>query len=203
MPAAFQRRLWSGDVLRRCAGRGRLDGLVDGPVEPRDEVGLEVAEQVAGRAVALGGVGVDGAGILDEASQPVSRWWPVAYSLQRLNDAKAGSALLTLLQGDGAMTRAFAARGLGAIKEPRAIAPLVAVVAKADEATAVRIQAARALGALRASQAIEPLTKLLSAATTDPNLRLEALTALGNGGFAAGWTSSADRYAVTITPFDI
>jgi cyclophilin family peptidyl-prolyl cis-trans isomerase/HEAT repeat protein len=122
--------------------------------------------------------------LLDGAGQPVSRWWPVAYSFQRIADAKAGSVLLTLLHGDGAITRGFAARGLGAIKEPRAVAPLIAAVAKPDEATSVRIQSARALGVLRPSQAIDPLTKLLSSAATDANLRLEAVTALGQMGDA-------------------
>jgi HEAT repeat protein/cyclophilin family peptidyl-prolyl cis-trans isomerase len=119
------------------------------------------------------------AALLDTAGQPVSRWWPVAYAFQRVGDPKAASVLLALLRGDGAMTRAFAARGLGAIKEPRAIAPLVTLVGKADEPAGVRIQAARALATLRANQAIDPLVSILTTADADPNLRLEAVTALG------------------------
>jgi len=120
--------------------------------------------------------------LLDQSGQPLSRWWPVAYAFQRVADPKASRALQTLLQGQGSMTRAFAARGLGVIKEQRAVAPLVAVVAKIDEPVAVRIQAARALGAIRAMQAAEPLTKVLTERTVDPNLRLEAVIALGQIG---------------------
>jgi HEAT repeat protein/cyclophilin family peptidyl-prolyl cis-trans isomerase len=118
--------------------------------------------------------------LLDSSGQPVSRWWPVAYALQRVGDAKSAPALLALLQGEGAMTRAFAARGLGTLKEQRAVAPLVALLSKSDEATAVKIQAARALAAMGANQAIEPLTKMLTATAVDANLRLEAVTALGH-----------------------
>ena len=120
--------------------------------------------------------------LLDASGVPVSRWWPVAYAFQRVADANAAPALLMLLQGPGAMSRAFAARGLGVVKEPRAIAPLVALVGKADEPTAVRIQAARALGLLGAEQAIDPLTSALTTANIDPNFRLEAVLALGQIG---------------------
>ena len=123
--------------------------------------------------------------LLDGSGNPISRWWPVAYAFQRVGDAKAASTLLTFLQGEGAMTRAFAARGLAAIKEPRAIAPLIGDRGASGRATAVRIQAARALGALGATQAIDPLTKVVTAQKADPNLRLEALTALGQMGDAA------------------
>ena len=61
-------------------------------------------------------------------AQPISRWWPVAYAFRRVGDPRAGAVLLTLLQGEGTMTRAFAARGLGAVKEARAVAPLVAIL---------------------------------------------------------------------------
>jgi HEAT repeat protein/cyclophilin family peptidyl-prolyl cis-trans isomerase len=117
--------------------------------------------------------------LLDPSGRPVSRWWPVAYAFQRVGDARATPVLLALLQGEGAITRAFAARGLGTRKEGRAVAPLAALLAKADEPTAVKIQAARALAAIGADQAADPLTKLLTTPGVDPNLRLEAVVALG------------------------
>jgi HEAT repeat protein/cyclophilin family peptidyl-prolyl cis-trans isomerase len=117
--------------------------------------------------------------LLDASGQPVSRWWPVAYAFQRVGDTKATPVLLALLQGEGAMTRAFAARGLGALKEPRAAGPLVALLGKADEPNAVRIQATRAVAAIGANQAIDPLVKMLTATGIDANLRLEAVVALG------------------------
>jgi HEAT repeat protein/cyclophilin family peptidyl-prolyl cis-trans isomerase len=122
---------------------------------------------------ALAGVLTDGAG------KPVSQWWPVAYAFRRVADPSAGPVLLALLQGEGSMTRAFAARGLGVIKEQGAIAPLVAIVSNQVEYQNVRIEAARALAELGATAAVGPLIKLLSTPKLDPTLRLEFLTALG------------------------
>ena len=41
---------------------------------------------------------------LDEQGQPVSRWWPVAYALQRIGDRRAAGPLLTLVSGPGIYT---------------------------------------------------------------------------------------------------
>jgi cyclophilin family peptidyl-prolyl cis-trans isomerase/HEAT repeat protein len=110
---------------------------------------------------------------------PVSRWWPLAYAFRRVGDAKAGSVLLTLLQGQGAFTRAFAARGLGAIKEPRAVAPLIAVLGRDAELAMVRIEVVRALAEIGAQEAVSPLMNVVTTLKIDPNLKLEAVAALG------------------------
>ena len=73
--------------------------------------------------------------VLDADGRPRSRWWPIAYALQRVNDARAVPALLDLLNGEGQLTRAFAARGLGQSKDPRAAAPLLAIAENAGEPT--------------------------------------------------------------------
>jgi HEAT repeat protein/cyclophilin family peptidyl-prolyl cis-trans isomerase len=117
--------------------------------------------------------------LLDSGGQPVSRWWPVAYAFQRVGDARSTPVLLALLQGEGAMTRAFAARGLGVLKERRAAPALIALLGKADESVSVKIQATRALAAIGAVEAVAPLTTFLTTPKTDPNLRLETVTALG------------------------
>jgi len=119
------------------------------------------------------------ASVLTSGGQPVTRWWPVAYSFRRVGNPQAGPVLLALLQGDGVFTRSFAARGLGAIKEARAVAPLVAILGNASEVVNVRIEAARALVDLGATQAADALAGILTTPTLDPNLRLEAATALG------------------------
>ena len=119
------------------------------------------------------------AALLDASGQPRSRWWPVAYAFQRMGDPKAAPVLLTLLQGEGTTTRAFAARGLGTIKEARAVVPLVAILNSPNEPLPIKIQAARALGAIGAREAIEPLAKVLTTPKMPANLRLEAVTALG------------------------
>jgi hypothetical protein len=37
----------------------------------------------------------------------VSRWWPIAYALQRIADPRANAALLSLLSTPGRYTAAF------------------------------------------------------------------------------------------------
>ena len=61
------------------------------------------------------------AAVLDAKGAPVTRWWPVAYAFRRVGDAKAAPALRALAQGDGTYTRAFAARGLGVVKDRRRV----------------------------------------------------------------------------------
>ncbi len=119
------------------------------------------------------------AALSDGAGQPISRWWPIAYAFRRVGDPNAGAVLLTLLQGQGGITRAFAARGLGVAKERRGIEPLIATVTNQSEVTNVRIEAARALAELGASEAVDGLLAVVKAPTVDANLRLEAVTALG------------------------
>jgi HEAT repeat protein/cyclophilin family peptidyl-prolyl cis-trans isomerase len=127
------------------------------------------------------------ASVLLQDGQPVSRWWPVAYAFRRINDPRAGSVLLSLLQGDGTISRAFAARGLGIIKEPRAVEPLTAIAANAREVVNVRVEAIRSLADLNASAAAETLVAIINSGS-DANLRLEAVTALG----LLGGPSTAD-----------
>jgi len=117
--------------------------------------------------------------VTDASGQPISRWWPIAYAFRRINDPKAGPVLLALLDGQGAVTRSFAARGLGVIKEARAIPPLVAVISDDREPINVRIEAARAVAELGAAEAVPALAKILTSPKLDANLRLEAVTALG------------------------
>ncbi len=65
--------------------------------------------------------------------RPVSTWWPVAFALQRINDPRAVPALMQLARGPGKYTVAFAARGLGASKNPAA-APGTAAAARPQAA---------------------------------------------------------------------
>ncbi len=125
------------------------------------------------------------AALTDSRGTPISRWWPIAYAFRRVGDPRAAPALLALLQGEGVFSRAFAARGLGAVKEQGGVVPLVAVLARDAEVTNVRIEAARALAELGAQPAVGPLIKIISSPTLDPNLRLEAVTTLGQLGAAS------------------
>jgi HEAT repeat protein/cyclophilin family peptidyl-prolyl cis-trans isomerase len=118
--------------------------------------------------------------LTDGAGQPISRWWPIAYAFRRIEDPRAGPVLLVLLQGQGGITRAFAARGLGVIKDQRGIPALLTALSSETEVTSVRIEAARALAALEAAAAADPLIKVLTTPNVDANFRLEAVTALGD-----------------------
>ena len=115
--------------------------------------------------------------VLDQSGQPRVRWWPVAFALQRLEDPRALPALLALLKDPHPYTRAFAARGLGAMKDRTASAALVSLVA--DGSQAVAIEAVRSLARIGEPAAAVPLLKLVQAPKSEPHLRLEAVTALG------------------------
>ena len=128
--------------------------------------------------VRLGSYDAIAASVLDANGLPRSRWWPIAYALQRVNDARAVPALLELLKGDGQLTRAFAARGLGQLKDPRAATPLLDIAENAGEPTAVRIQAVRGVALLGNPGAAAAMRRLILSPKVDQNLQLEAVTAL-------------------------
>jgi HEAT repeat protein/cyclophilin family peptidyl-prolyl cis-trans isomerase len=135
------------------------------------------------------------AAVLDPNGQPLVRWWPVAYALQRLEDKRALPALLTFAKDANPYARAFAAKGLGALKDRAALPVLAPLLTSGDRG--VLIEAIRALGRIGDVSAAAPLQKLLReagvpavkpAATgpagvksepVDPIVRLEALSALG------------------------
>ncbi len=119
------------------------------------------------RAVVLG---VDGA--------PASDWWPLVYAVQRLANPAGAPALRVWLTRGGATTRAFAARGLGAIKDGESRVMLEALARDGRQTLGVRVQSVRALGAIADRRSSPVLTALL-ADTAPPNLRLEAMAALG------------------------
>lgn len=117
---------------------------------------------------------------LNAQGQPVSRWWPVAYTLQRVNDARAVPALTTLLSTPGRYTAAFAAKGLGAAKAASAAPALRDIVEQRRRDPAVVVEALRALGAIGDRSSAPLLTRIVDDASTDPSLRLEAMTALAS-----------------------
>jgi cyclophilin family peptidyl-prolyl cis-trans isomerase len=118
------------------------------------------------------------AAVLDPGGQPVTRWWPAAFALGRIEDKRAQPALLAMLAGPGKYSMAFGARGLGALKDPAAVEPLIALAGAAQSPAEVVVSAVRALASIGDGRAAEPLVKLATE-TSDPNIRLEAVTALG------------------------
>ena len=116
--------------------------------------------------------------LLDQSGRPRSRWWPVAFAFQRVNDPRAASVLLDLFSGDGQLTRAFAARGLAASKDQRAVAPLLAAAEDAGQPMAVRVQAVRGVAALGDARGGAVMRRLITSPKVEQNLQLEAISAL-------------------------
>jgi cyclophilin family peptidyl-prolyl cis-trans isomerase/HEAT repeat protein len=117
--------------------------------------------------------------VLDAAGQPVSRWWPIAYALQRVNDPRAAPALAVLASTPGRYTAAFAVRGLAASKAPQAAPILRQILEQRTAPEAVVIQAIRGLASLGDAGTLALLRPLVTDPSTPPILRLEAMTAFG------------------------
>src|SRR5262245_43847464 len=117
------------------------------------------------------------AAALDENGQPRLRSWPVAYALQRVEDRRAAPALLTLLKEPHSYTRAFAARGLGSLKDESFVPELAPLVEASDRNVAV--EAIRALGQIGGRKGLPILVKALGAPKMEPRLRVELVTSLG------------------------
>ena len=118
------------------------------------------------------------AAVLDGAGQPKVRWWPVAFALQRLGDPRALPALLTLAKDAHPYTRAFAVKGLAALKDRSAMPVLMPLLSSGERA--VLIETVRAVGRISDPAAVAPLLRIIADAAADPQVRLEAVGAIGN-----------------------
>jgi cyclophilin family peptidyl-prolyl cis-trans isomerase/HEAT repeat protein len=168
-----------GEMVRTHVAAGALAG-----VEPEDLTSPLAAPVEAVRLglFALARLAVYeplATAVLGADGQPVSRWWPVAYALQRVGDPRAAPALLALLSTPGRYTASFAVRGLAAAKaaQPQALASLRAEVEQPRDA-AMMIQAIRALAALDDRAALPLMTRIVGDPATNPAIRLEAMNAL-------------------------
>ena len=128
--------------------------------------------------VRLGSYEALAAAALDAGGQPVSRWWPVAYALQRSADARAVPALLALIDTPGRYTAAFAVRGLVTTKATQAAARIRPIVEQRRADAAVLVQAIRAVTSLGDKAAMPALIKIIADPSVEPSLRLEVMTAI-------------------------
>ena len=175
---------------RRAAGEaiGRMvAGYARGPVVasmgPDDERSPAPPEAEAFRLgvyalVRLGTYEPLAAAVLDGRGLPSVNWWPVAYALGRIEDKRAAPALSLILNGPGKYSQAFAARGLGVLKDSAAVNPLTALASAAGAPREVVVSAVRALATIGDKRVGGTLVRLASD-SADPNVRLEAVTALG------------------------
>jgi cyclophilin family peptidyl-prolyl cis-trans isomerase/HEAT repeat protein len=166
-------------MMQTHLAAGVLAGIEPDDLEYPKPPAVEAVRLGIYALVRLGAYDQLAAVLLDGSGAPISRWWPIAYAFRRTADPRGGSALVSLLQGPGVIARAFAARGLGVVKERRSIGALADIAANSNDYAAVRIEAVRSLADLGASEAVDALTKVLITPKVDPNLRLEAVTALG------------------------
>jgi cyclophilin family peptidyl-prolyl cis-trans isomerase/HEAT repeat protein len=117
---------------------------------------------------------------LDESGQPVSTWWPVAFALQRIRDAKAAPALLALARVPGAIyTPSFAIRGLAALGDKRVLPIAQAIAADTNADVRLRIAAVGAMGRLAGPDGTNALLDLLRVPGTPRNLAVEVVNAIG------------------------
>ncbi|HNV03347.1 MAG TPA: HEAT repeat domain-containing protein [Vicinamibacterales bacterium] len=107
------------------------------------------------------------------------RWWPAAFALSRIDDARAEPALEAIARDGGSVSKAFAARGLGARRARSAVAALVRLVEARTAEPRAAVSAVRALGQIGDAQAAPALRSLLRDQDVDSNLKLEAIAALG------------------------
>ncbi len=168
-----------GAMMTAHIAAGALSNLAADDVGYPKSVEAEAVRLGLYALVRLGAYDVLASTMLD-SGQPKSRWWPVAYAFQRIGDPRAAPVLMLLLEGDGQVTRAFAARGLGALEHEPALPVLTKLAADASQAQAVRVQAVRAIGAIGDGQGAEALMAIIATPKVDPNLQLEATVALGD-----------------------
>jgi cyclophilin family peptidyl-prolyl cis-trans isomerase/HEAT repeat protein len=167
-----------GQMMAAHVNTGALNGIAADDMAYPKSPAAEAVRLGAYALVRLGAYDALAGALLDKDGRPRSRWWPVAYALQRVNDARAVPALLELLTGEGQLTRAFAARGLGASKDQRAAAPLLAVAEDAGAPVAVRVQAVRGIAAIGAARGAAVMRRLILSPKVTPNLQVEAVSAL-------------------------
>lgn len=119
------------------------------------------------------------AAVLGPDGESRVRWWPVAFALSRLEDKRALPALLAFARGDGSYARGFAAKGLGALKDPAAVPVLLLLIDPPSLNSGVTIEAIRALGRIGDPRAAKPLLSVLRVPGVGAMLRAETLLALG------------------------
>ena len=129
---------------------------------------------------------------LDERGQPISRWWPVAFALQRIADKRAAPALMTLASTDGVYASAFALRGLAAAGDIRVVPLAQTLAARATVDVRLRVAAIRALGQVGGAGAVDALVRIATDTASPRNVALEAVAALGDTGNARAFDPLLD-----------
>jgi HEAT repeat protein len=166
-------------IVRRQVAAGAFSGVEADDLRYPISGPAEAARLAIYALVRFGSYEALAAAVLDGSGQPVTKWWPVAFALGRINDPRAAPILVNLLSTPGRYTAAFAARGLAGLKAAQALPALRQIVAERKADPAVVIQAVRGLGGFSDPALIPLLVKLVAERNADPRLRLEAATSIG------------------------
>ena len=116
---------------------------------------------------------------IQDGSGRVSGWWPVAYALRRINDPRAMPLLRQLATTPGRYTRAFAARGLGVLKDTASVPLLKTMLEGAKGDVALSVSAIDALKDTGSPDGAAPIIAVLAGDKPIPNVALDAVSALG------------------------
>ncbi len=174
-----------GEIASRAIASGALAGVGPDDVEETHAPPVEafrLAVLALGRLKAYDALAST---VVGPTGSPRVDWWPVAAAVQRTEDRRALGLLMAMTRGPSQHGRAFAARGLGALKDPSAVGALETLARGWRRDTRSAISAVKALGAIGDRQAGPVLLELLRVPDLDPLLRIEVVTALGSA-HAAG-----------------
>jgi cyclophilin family peptidyl-prolyl cis-trans isomerase/HEAT repeat protein len=112
--------------------------------------------------------------VLLSAGKPRFDWWAATWTAMRLENAALRPVLVAAVTSTDPLSRAYGARGLGALKDPADLDTLLPLLRDRDET--VVVNAVRAVALLGEARAVPPLSALLRSPSSV--LRVEALRAL-------------------------
>jgi cyclophilin family peptidyl-prolyl cis-trans isomerase/HEAT repeat protein len=108
------------------------------------------------------------------AGKPRFDWWAATWTAMRLENPALRPLLVAAVTSTDALSRAYGARGLGALKDPADLDTLLPLLRDRDET--VVVNAVRAVALLGEARAVPPVSALLRSPSSV--LRVEALKAL-------------------------
>ena len=108
------------------------------------------------------------------AGKPRFDWWAATWTAMRLENPALRPLLVAAVTSTDPLSRAYGARGLGALKDPADLDTLLPLLRDRDET--VVVNAVRAVALLGEARAVPPVSALLRSPSSV--LRVEALKAL-------------------------
>jgi cyclophilin family peptidyl-prolyl cis-trans isomerase/HEAT repeat protein len=168
-----------GDMVAGHVRAGALASIAPDDVAQRHEPAVEAFRLGVLALGRLKSYDTLAGAVLGPSGDPLVRWWPVAAAFQRTEDKRALGALVAFARAESAFGRAFAARGLGALKDPGAIELLTVLANDWPRDTRTAISAVKAMGSIGDRRAGPALLALLNTKGLDPLLQVEVVAALG------------------------